>query len=470
MSHLNNIANYGFQAINPQATSLIASYVSTDHPDTVRVVDPCAGEGVAAATLATAWNIPNTNLYLNELNDTRAQACRALTNHTVSCDTLAWLRSSRGAFQVAYLNPPFGTQEKGEDRSEVLFFRRVIEEGEWLQVGGVAILVTPQDVFARPTVINHLARMYDDIQAFALPANIRRWREAVVFGVLRGEKRKGFDHRLEADRLQAVFAGALPELTMQAEPVYTVPQATSRKVKWQDATVGTPAEATIDVVTTGGALRSKAYREAVKDMQPLRLRPLAPLTATAAAARIAGGEINGATVTIGGREHIIKGSTTAETKTWKEEKQTGTSTIVEIHNVTRQAPLVMAVDMADATVRRYKGDAGIGTLLDTPETAQTLLDAVNDAAPPLYQLDMDAWTAQVLSQLKRKDERTLPGYDNGLLPMQRHIVAGITRYLTAIDSHNGKIPAGTILAAEMGAGKSTMGIGIAHWFHQQSLL
>ncbi|KPL87548.1 DUF6094 domain-containing protein [Herpetosiphon geysericola] len=469
MARLANTANHGFQALDPAAVALLATYVTAANPAACRIADPCAGEGAAAWQLARAWGIPADQLYLNELHTERAAACRGMTSNTTSCDTVRWLRANHHGLQLVYLNPPFGTQAAGDERSELQFFRRVIEEGNWLQPGGIAILVTPQDVFAKPAVTQHLARHYDNLTIMALPAALRRWREAIVIGVRRARARSGQALSDLITTLTTQLAQPLPELTMQAAPRYTIPVATNSTIVWEDATIGTPDQATTDVVVTGGATNTRAYRSAIDALRIAHLRPLGPLSATAAAARIATGEINGATIIINGRPQIIKGSTSEDQTVWVETKEEGDTTTLITHHVTRQVPVVMTVDVADGSVCRYEGDAGLQKLLADPATAEALLAAITAVAPPIYAYDMDDQTAATLAMLKRKDGRTLPGYENGLLPMQKHVVAGITRYLTTPDPRTRTLPKGTLLNAEMGSGKSTMGIAIAHWFHQQSL-
>lgn len=228
MSRLHNVADFGFQALAQEVAALIANYVIDDH-GAATLIDPCCGEGIAAAIIADGAGIPKHRRRFNDLHDDRAAKARDHAEHVVQCDTLKGLQASKGIAQLAYLNPPFDEDIKAEGggRLEVKFFRRVVEEGKWVQPGGVVILVTPQDILARQEACNHMARAYDHLRAYRLPAEYRRWREAVVFGVVRDIERIGIEQREEAKRLRTLFQDELPVLEAQATPLYQLPKPRS---------------------------------------------------------------------------------------------------------------------------------------------------------------------------------------------------------------------------------------------------
>jgi hypothetical protein len=92
--------------------------------------------------------------------------------------------------------------------------------------------------------------------------------------------------------------------------------------------------------------------------------------------------------------------------------------------------------------------------------SQALSDAVTEAAPPTYQLDMEPWLAGMLAGITPK--KALPGYKPGVLPMQQHVIAGAVRTLTSDDPAWGRNPSSVVVAAEMGCGKTLVGMLIAH--------
>ena len=75
--------------------------------------------------------------------------------------------------------------------------------------------------------------------------------------------------------------------------------------------------------------------------------------------------------------------------------------------------------------------------------------------------------ADIVDTLIPVSGRALPGYEPGLLAMQKHAVAAAHRALTTPDAGwDGAIPKATILAAEMGTGKTSMGIAVAEVLRQ----
>jgi hypothetical protein len=458
---LSATANLGFVPLPDPVIPLLASYVAAPHGG--RIMDPCAGEGVALGMLAAALGLPASSRYANELHDGRAAACRAHAAHVVSCDALKSLQGARRMVQLAYLNPPFGHDgaEEGGGRLEPKFFRRLIEDATLLQEDGIAIYVTPQDILARPEAVTHLARCFDDITLVRLPDDLRQYREAIMLGVYRARFRSGAEARAEAQQLQAQLSGDLPVITFQSAPRYTLPMPVKlRKLLWQDASRGTPTMSQQDVIQHGCAWRSKKYRQAAR-VERTQLRPMFPLHKPQAALRIAAGAINGMTVAIGGVPQTIKGSTKIETLETVEEIHDGDKTITETHRIERRVPHIVTMDET-GSIRRFVGDKGLAALMHNDGTADALLHAVEESAPPIYQLDMEPEVQALLAGLKPASGRHLPGYAPGLLPMQQHLVAALYRRLTTPDAGwHGATPTAAIAAAEMGVGKTTCGIALA---------
>jgi 16S rRNA G966 N2-methylase RsmD len=467
MARLASQANSGYVPLPVEAAALIATYIA-NVTDGQRVCDPCAGEGQAIGIIATALGILAEQVFCNEINDARARACTQHSAHVLSCDTLKSLQSTPNAFQMAYINPPFDSDgaEEGGGRLEPKFFRRIVEAGGWVQPGGLVVIVTPQDILARRESVNHLARWYSDLRIYRLPDAIRRYREAVLFGVVRTTLRLGDEHRHEARRISDTLNAELPVLEAQTAPVYALPAPLplKRPLVWRDGSKVNPVQAQADVLETGGAWASKAYRTQ-RRRHSGNLPPLFPLHPAQAALRIAAGEINGAEIEMFGKPQLIKGSTVEEVQTTTEHDDTGDARITIRRTMRRRTPNVVTVD-PDGSVRRYIGDAGMEALMHNPGVATKLLAAVEHAAPPRYRLDLDPAIAALLAELKPASGQTLPGYPLGLLPMQKHVVAALHRAITTIDPSSGVVPDAVIAAAEMGCGKSVKGIATAHLLEQ----
>lgn len=468
MARLSAQAELGYVPTPTAIEAALLSYVAAPDGFTGRIVDPCAGKGVMIAAWAGRFGIARDQVYLNELHDARAEACMEHSTHVLACDALKSLQGTSGFTQFAWLNPPFDNDglEEGGGRLEPKFFRRVVEEGKWLQPGGIVALHSPQDVIARQECRNHIARCYDDVTIWALPADHRHYREAVVFGVVRDTWRVGKEQKDEAERLRSLVEGELPILMLQAEPRYVLPTPKPiKKIVWRDASRGNTVIAQSDVVKGGGAWMSKRYRTAARAMDRTTPVPLFPLTKGQAALRIADGLINGETVELHGTRVEIKGSTVEEEHSWVEEKETGKAHIVETHKIVRRAPHVTTIDAA-GRIGRYIGDRGIAKLMEAPGAADVLLQAVKRKAPPLYQLDMTPDVAAILSAITPASGRALPGYKPGLLAMQKHVVAAAHRALTTYNPSHDRVPNSVIINAEMGTGKSSMCLALAELLRQ----
>lgn len=459
MARLANQANLGYVPLPEAAAALIATYIQLpdQRREQIRICDPCAGEGRALELIGDTLGIPQAQRYGCELHDVRAVAARARIGHMVACDTLKALQASPEGFLLTYANPPFDTDgaEEGGGRLELKFLQRIVEEGDWLQRGGLMIIVTPQDILARLACISHLAKCYDDLRAYALPAEIRHFREAVVFGVARPRWRLGDERRAEERRVQALLSGDLPILAPQTHPLYKLPAPIARKkpIVWKDATRGTTTMAQREVAVHGGAWAAPAYQAATAGMRRQRLNPRFPLHPGQRVFRIAAGEINGRTITIGGVPHVIKGSTIDEVIEWSEERTTERSHVTETRTVVRKLPIITAVALdGSGAIRQFAGSEGIAKLLADPAVSQALSEAVSEAAPPTYRLDLEPWLAHMLAGIIPK--KALPGYKAGVLPMQQHVIAAAVRAMTSHDAAWGRAPSSVVVAAEMGTGKA----------------
>ncbi len=466
MARLESQADLGFKPLPIEAAYNIGTFIAPcDHPQ-ARIFDPCVGEGEAIQVIARGIGIPKERRYACELHDSRATTAAERVGNLVIVDAIKGLQASRHGFVVGYLNPPFDNDDKSEGggRLEVKFLQRAIEDGRWVQPGGVVVIVTPQYVMARQAFITHLARCYDDVQVFAEREDLREYQEAVAFGVVRGSFRTSGERTEMEERLAALLKGDLPVLAPQDVPHYTLPEPEARKkgVVWKDATRGTPTLALREVCTGGGAWNGDAYRAATAALrQHQRLNPKFPLHPGQRVFRIAAGEVNGRTIQLDGQEWTIKGSTMEQveehTTTAHEKEKKTTQTVV----VTKKIPVITAIN-GDGLLRQYIGAAGIGKLLSDPAVSAALSEAVTEAAPPTYQLDMEPWLADLLGSIKPK--KALPGYEPGLLPMQQHVISAAYRALTTYDPAWGKTPDAFLIAAEMGCGKTAMGLVAAHAF------
>ncbi len=104
-------ANFKYVPIASDVVPLIASLVAPA-PAAARFIDICAGEGEAAAQMASAWGIGRDQLYLNELADGRMARCTRFTDHVLGADAIRALQISRNTFQIAWTTPPSASNRR----------------------------------------------------------------------------------------------------------------------------------------------------------------------------------------------------------------------------------------------------------------------------------------------------------------------------------------------------------------------
>ena len=107
------LAKGGFFPTPPRVTDLVAELIQPPagyarKDETLRVLDPCCGEGDALVRLAGALRKPHAadvETYGVELHAERAEAAKARLDHVLGTDLFA-TSIANGAFGLLYLNPP----------------------------------------------------------------------------------------------------------------------------------------------------------------------------------------------------------------------------------------------------------------------------------------------------------------------------------------------------------------------------
>lgn len=151
-------------------------------------MDPCAGDGAAAAGLARAWGA--TEVYVAELETARARALRDVQYdpdvwggavlHVAEGDALTIPRptaSSAINVDVLYLNPPYDL-DPVTGRLETRWLERF---AAWVRPGGALLLVVPYPALA--SLAPALGRDWEGVTALALPEpHFSAFRQVVVLG------------------------------------------------------------------------------------------------------------------------------------------------------------------------------------------------------------------------------------------------------------------------------------------------
>ncbi len=163
MSRIESRAKAGYYPTPPRVADAIARHLApapAGGRGTIRLLDPCAGTGAAAARLAPALGAESFGV---ELNEARASEARAILDHVLTSDAFA-IRVANQAFSALFLNPPYDDSWDEQRRLEHAFLTGL---SRTLARGGLLVLLIPQrrlDLSAR-----YLASHYAEHAAYRFP-------------------------------------------------------------------------------------------------------------------------------------------------------------------------------------------------------------------------------------------------------------------------------------------------------------
>lgn len=225
MARLESQAKLGYFPCPKEVIKKVGRRIKNCHPEAV-LVDPCAGEGIAVATLATALGIQSENVVACELDDPRSIALQGnLPDSNVSGRTdFQSSVFSRHCASVALLNPPYDKELGYRQRAELSFLARTTT---MLKPSGVLAFVMPRRVLVASKGLKlHLQNHYDQIESFDFPKAVRKYDECVVL----------------ARRRDKYLAASFPQWGMLTKPqgrsTYDVPKGdrfSFRKCEYLDS-------------------------------------------------------------------------------------------------------------------------------------------------------------------------------------------------------------------------------------------
>lgn len=223
----NNFAKNGYFPTDEVTLGRILQSIDTSS-DTVAILDPCCGEGVALAELKNHLQEAGAAVqaYGVEYDAERAWHAKQLLDVVAHADVNDMAIMAR-QFGALFLNPPYGdlvadtaALDKamgGRKRLEKEFFRRA---HPWLAMDGVMVLIIPHYVLDSEYAAM-IAKAYKDVHIFMAPE--QKFKQCVILGTKRRSDR--LDPAL-ASRLEAVGQGQLPPVLPEewSEPAYQIPQ------------------------------------------------------------------------------------------------------------------------------------------------------------------------------------------------------------------------------------------------------
>ncbi|MHB8628558.1 MAG: DUF6094 domain-containing protein [Aggregatilineales bacterium] len=204
----------------------IAAQLRVEGGATVPIIDPCMGEGAALKLLADQLHTHGAKpvIFGCEISRSRhATAVQSLLNDKregisrLLHGPAEFIETSRGAFSVLYLNPPF--DEHGREQNRWLEMTR-----DWLTPGGWLVFITTEESALRADTQEMLNRSYERVVCYRYPEAERKFNEVVVFG-----QRRSSDLPYHQRRAILYTAAKLTTLTLAEQFNFAVPASAPPK-------------------------------------------------------------------------------------------------------------------------------------------------------------------------------------------------------------------------------------------------
>ena len=279
---------------------------------TVRILDPCCGEGSALANIAQHLQAAGASVESLgvELDKERAWHAKTLLTRAIHSDLHDVVISPRSV-GLLFLNPPYGHgiadkanadgREPGE-RMEKTFLRKTVP---MLVSGGVLVFIVPHYVVDRE-LATFLARHFRDLKMYRTPE--QRFKQCVIFGI-KGGPRQPSQATLQAlDRLRS---GQDNETLPTAWPhaVYDVPCVATREDFRFHAVRLDGAQLADELRRFRRSTLWDGFESFFRQGQREHRRPLRDMSQWHLALALAAGQVTGLVQSPAGRLLLIKGDT-----------------------------------------------------------------------------------------------------------------------------------------------------------------
>lgn len=298
MSRIESVAKGGYYPTPARVAEAIARFLipaPAGGKRVARLLDPCAGTGDAAATVADALGAECFGI---ELNAERAEAARARLDHVLETSAFS-VRLANGAFSCLFLNPPYQHDDE-KRRLEHAFLTSLTRA---LCPGGVLIFLIPQRRLALSA--RYLASHYVGFRACRFPdPEYAAFRQMVLFAVRK--PRASLDPAVQA-RLEAWGQDDLPPLP--EDPMdglrFPVPALPTREILFASLFFD-PLQAAVEA-RRQGVWTQPQLTEQLWPADEAPVRPLMPLRKGHLALLIAAGMLNNIVLNQGGHQVLVKG-------------------------------------------------------------------------------------------------------------------------------------------------------------------
>lgn len=308
----NNFARNGYFPTDEATLERILAALSPDDtPGPLRILDPCAGEGVAVTEIACHLGDKRAHSCAVEYDAERAAHCATMADITLYSDLMDTVISQQ-AFSLLFLNPPYGdlvrndepgTGKTGRARLEKLFYQRTVGN---LQYDGILVLTLPYYTLDRE-FSGWLAGSFTDIQIFS--AATGQFKQVVIFGRrVRQHQQKADQVRQCQQRLLNIGQGdrTAPPLPETWTIPYTVPVCRRELQHFYRVTLE-PVQLEEEIRQIKGLWPALASHLSVQPQAPRQ--PARRLSRWHLALALAAGAITGVITSPTGRTLVVRGDT-----------------------------------------------------------------------------------------------------------------------------------------------------------------
>lgn len=307
-----NFIQHGYFPTDAVTLQRILNSLSPGKQGLMRILDPCAGEGVALAECQQHLGTERVESLAVEYQAERAAQAKQLLDRCIQGDFQDTLITPRSC-GLLWLNPPYGDlvsdkaqtgdrAEHGRQRLEKLFFQQAVK---LLQYGGVLVLIVPH------YTLDHefrkwLAAGFERVQVFLAPE--QQFQQAVVLGIRRrtdaGDAQSKKNLAILENFCQADIKPELPSNWTGA--CYEVP-ASQGDMRFNTLTI--QAEQLVQEITQYPCLWEQFSLHFNRNNASQR-RPLMSLSDWHLALSLAAGQVSGIVHSNDGRQTlVIKGDT-----------------------------------------------------------------------------------------------------------------------------------------------------------------
>lgn len=356
-----NFAKNGYYPTDEATLERVLNALDASHDQRVRILDPCAGEGMAILETAHRVGRERTDAYGIEYDLERARHMQRVVDVGIQSDLMDTVISPR-SFGLLFFNPPYGDlvgetdgskgyAGKGRQRLEKLFYQRSVH---LLQYGGVMVMIVPGYVFD-DELSSWVAQHFDRVSVYR--AAVDTFQQVIVFGVrtrrnalLANSKAKEVKTLLQGVGSKDIEPDILPEY-WSSEP-YDVPPATSSTPHCYRVSLE-PEQLEQEMDRLGGLwpdFNLAFWTDGVTQRRPLR-----QLSSWHLALSLAAGGISGIVTSRSGRQLVVKGDTFKEKAAKVEFEEDADGNITERRILTdRFVPAIMAWDVTQGSPERGK--------------------------------------------------------------------------------------------------------------------